>query len=910
MSSNYNFKAATKYILSFYESYTSKETREFIEKHGKKVGVVAAVGVAAGALIYYSRSSQSGESKIQLVGREEEEGKEDQEGASVEERRRVEEEGNLARQTSEIPNGLDIEPLEEEGAEELEVEGTSSINTQFGTELVEELISNAFKRIDMSSQEKRASTPPSSGQNDEKIVEGIKNSGLGEVQVEEKGDGLPFFGTQPEFRAQSKVRSVRRILEEELKEISRRRNLRFQEEAASLRRAEDLLSTNVESAILSPDELRDIRRTFIEVDSEDEESTAAVELASRVSALGEDNLDVDSSLVVVDFPGASGSGSFSDSHLPGLSTAPIASLRGSQSDPNMRRKESLKLEWMNNKYSRLISGFYSFFHEEKRREGLSLERVRQVCFNWKESERVYSANSQCTVERKVPGFVDGILSTLDLLEEESSSLNCESRYKEFWRKFSDDVLANPTYQLLLGLQKEIKEKGRINAEFSGIKIQSGEELELLLGFSHLVSYSVFNGVRMGEFMDDLMRDVLEKSHNHLASLEVLPDGYIAPQPIASRGDLAERVSSDFLALDKLPQDVDGASPTKWIQKMGRNLLGHVDFWFEPLRMTNFVQLLYSRTYETSSGVSKMIKFFRFGSPTMTPLNGGEPTIEPMLKGLLNLYKKVNSKHGYFNFQSTVEKYKIAGDETARVFCIKNLTQEYPENFLFFSFPMDSELWKLNGDAKTSSKVGEFIKLIAVNFFKKGKEACFDYPDLLPGESKNKNDRAAKNFFYKTIEPLRAFFGGDEATLNTPEGKKAFLFLAYIALHSKFCEYFELDSANAACKDAIDRAGSFIVLSMYLEMMHEKGEALDDDAMNVINEKIRLLSNAFPFLVKSQAIVKCRRGHFMAGLDCIDQKYTEARDFMKQLRRPSNMIGVGAEESKSSDVLGNSSLVIY
>ena len=568
-----------------------------------------------------------------------------------------------------------------------------------------------------------------------------------------------------------------------------------------------------------------------------------------------------------------------------------------------------RISWVEAKYEELIRGMRIYFNSQP--DAIDLSSVLGIISLWNTKEETFakaSRRAEFTLARHVPRFIAGIYKAAEVLRRSEFPVDQkEVIYKEFWNKFSDDVLDNPFYKILIGLRDKYKERGWINSQCEAIPFNNISDINVVLTFCHQITRAVFNGVRLEGFSDSLMSRVLDRAHIDKAK-RLAKDAkassektYLPNLSINNPGDLARVVRQDFEALDELTGSIEGGSPTEIGLKLLRNLRGHVDLDFAPLRMTNFAHLLYSKKYVSASGENKRIDFFRFGSPTFTNLSG-EISIEPMLIGLLDSYREDGKKHGYFNFQSSKEKSRMQGDESGRVHAIKGISEEYPENFLFFSFPMDSKAWKLEGSAKSARTVASLTAIIKEDFLNKGQPACFDYPDLIPGASEEENRAAAERFFDETAAEVCPVFACNEGLFqDRADIKKSYQFFIMLALHGKFYKHFGLDSANGACKDAIDRAGSFIVLCMYLEMlldMFKKEDGIRGESVKRINEKVRLLANLFPFMVKGQAVVPCRRDHFLSTMDYIDQNLGPVINFMLKLFPDANS-GLAAESKQEA-----------
>lgn len=557
-----------------------------------------------------------------------------------------------------------------------------------------------------------------------------------------------------------------------------------------------------------------------------------------------------------------------------------------------------RISWVEAKYEELIRGMRIYFNSQP--DAIDLSSVLGIISLWNTKEEAFakrSNRSQFTLDRHVPRFISGIYKAAEVLRQAEFPVDQkETIYKEFWQKFSEDVLDNPFYKILIGLRDEHKTRGWVHVQHEGINFTSISDINVVLTFCHQITHAVFNGVRLAGFSDRLMNGVLDRAHTDKAkrlakaAKASSEKPYLPNLSINSSGDLARVVRQDFEALDELTGSIEGGSSTEVGLKLLRNLRGHLDLDFAPLRMTNFVHLLYSKNYLSASGENKRIDFFRFGSPTFTN-RVGEISIEPMLLGLLDSYRETGKKHGYFNFQSSKEKSRMQGDESGRVNAIKGISEEYPENFLFFSFPMDSKAWKLEGSAKSARTVASLTAIIKEDFLNKGQPACFDYPDLIPGATEEENRAAAERFFDETaVEVYPLFAHNEELFQDHADMRKSYQFFIMLALHGKFYKHFGLDSANGACKDAIDRAGSFIVLCMYLEMlldMFKKEGCIRAESIKEINEKVRLLANLFPFMVKGQAVVSCRRDHFLSTMDYIDRNLDPVINFMLRLFPDAN-----------------------
>lgn len=288
-------------------------------------------------------------------------------------------------------------------------------------------------------------------------------------------------------------------------------------------------------------------------------------------------------------------------------------------------------------------------------------------------------------------------------------------------------------------------------------------------------------------------------------------------------------AQDFDIID----NVDPAKKLSFFEVNLKKFLGHINVNFDPHLQGNIPYI-----YDKLKMDEKTVNLMRMGTPTIEGCTGPAQIIEEF-RGYLQDCVVKHKIHLYISLQNDKAKMAGTGDETGRNTAIKDLQNEFPNNFFVVVLAHDSNFYKQAGIHNKTQKTDDFFDVFKSELF--GKDTGFYFPQAWKDDLKPLVDKLLKFVLYIS-------FDGKEELTRQEKQDFIQIFYAYLAL--LLIDYSKADNANITCKDAIDRAG---MLNALLEKLIMTIEGHVDTPES--QRKHKVMTHAAAFWTKSQAIIK-------------------------------------------------------
>lgn len=296
--------------------------------------------------------------------------------------------------------------------------------------------------------------------------------------------------------------------------------------------------------------------------------------------------------------------------------------------------------------------------------------------------------------------------------------------------------------------------------------------------------------------------------------------------------MPKQIQEDVNKIELAPAELVG----RGIETTCHKLSGHFNVNFQPLRLNNYSEKLFTVAYE-SEGVIRHCDFLRFGTPTLE-LVGKPVELEGAFVLFLNSLKEKGESILSVQLQNRAPKNFLLGDESERVeLIIKTASNpRYKDCLKVLALPEDSKFFK-QADHEHLTNAEDFKEALLNQVIGEDEDSLF----LLPIQDAEKIQVVRD--IETLIESVHMRFYNSKKQLEASE-RHTFQKRLYADLMFYFVAYHQPTFAHAQCKDAMDRAMSLITTFYHQTLMHQR----EVDLSSRQNE-LRVLTHGAALLIK-------------------------------------------------------------